>query len=178
MIRIEIKDDNIKATLLALHSRMSNLSPLMATLSDDLMRSVQKNFAEEGRPKWDALKPSTLADRAKKGYTGLMLQRKRGLLSSIQAQSGRNYAAVTTNKRYAAVQQFGFKGSVAVKAHTRRIFTTKGKSGKVLKRKKLIGTANVKAFSRKMDITARPFFKLTEEDIQTILESIAKYGAL
>lgn len=158
---------------------MSNLSPLMATLSGDLMRSVQKNFAEEGRPKWASLQPSTLAALAKKGHTGTMLNRTAGgLFSSIQPKSGRNYAAVTTNKRYAAVQQFGFKGSVAVKAHTRRIFTTKGKSGKVLKRKKLIGTANVKAFSRKMDITARPFFKLTDEDIQTIMESIAKYGAL
>ncbi|MBF0487541.1 MAG: phage virion morphogenesis protein [Nitrospirae bacterium] len=178
MIRIEITNETIIAKLQALQRRMSDLSPLMAQIAGIMKASVEENFAQEGRPKWVALKPSTLAARAKKGHNGLILQVTGGLISSIQPESGRNYAAVGTNKKYAAVHQFGFKGTVSVKAHERKIFTSKGKSGKTLKSKKISGTANVKAFSRNMNIAARPFLGLTDKEVQKIIAAIEKYESL
>ncbi|MBF0516365.1 MAG: phage virion morphogenesis protein [Nitrospirae bacterium] len=178
MIRIEIDNDTITSKLQALQRRMTDLSPLMAQIAGIMMASVEENFAEEGRPKWAALKSSTLAARAKTGHDSKILQVTGGLASSIQQTSGRNYAAVGTNKKYAAVHQFGFHGTVTVKAHSRKIFTTKGKSGKTLKHKKLKDTTNVKSFSRNMDITARPFLAVTDKDVQKIIAAIEKYEAL
>ncbi|MBF0404948.1 MAG: phage virion morphogenesis protein [Nitrospirae bacterium] len=178
MITIKITNDTITGKLQALHRKMSNLSPLMAAISGIMMDAVEETFAQQGRPKWAALQPSTLAARAKKGYAGLILQQTGGLATSIQPKSGRNYAAVSTNKKYAAVHQFGFKGTVSVKAHARKLYTKKGKSGKTLKRKKLKGIADVRAFSRKMNIPPRPFLQLTDKEVQEIMAAVAEYAAL
>ncbi|MCG6552915.1 MAG: phage virion morphogenesis protein [Candidatus Magnetominusculus sp. LBB02] len=178
MIRIEITNEDIIAKLQALQRRMSDLSPLMAQIAGIMMASVEENFAQEGRPKWAALKPSTLAARAKKGHTGLILQDSGNLAKSMVREFGKNYAAVGTNdkddevKKYAAVHQFGFQGSVTVKAHERKTAVRDAK-GKIAKRK-----SSVSSFTKNMNIPARPFLTLTDKDVQKIIAAIEKYEAL
>ncbi len=74
---IEIKIDNkqIESKLLDLAKRSENLRPLMKNIAGIFAYSTEENFKEEGRPKWENLKDSTIKQRTKKKqWPGMILQ--------------------------------------------------------------------------------------------------------
>ena len=85
---------------------------------------------------------------------------------------------IGTNVKYAGVHQFGFSGSVSVRSHTRKV-----KSRDVFwrdiftRKKKLIakGIGFVRSHTRRMNIPARPFLVVQDEDVAEIKHIIKDY---
>jgi len=151
--------------------RFGKLDPALNIIGATVKASVQRNFEKGGRPKgWKALRPVTLAKKKggsiliSKGHGG-------GLMGSIHSEVGNNRVMVGTDKKYAAVQQFGAeKGSfgqhtMSVPAHTR---TRNGK------------TYQVRAHTKKMalpwgDIPARAFMMLQDKDWDNINDQLSNF---
>lgn len=109
MFEIKIESRAVMDKLEQLASSTQDMSPLMRSISTELLSQTEANFAAEGRPKWLGLKPSTIAMRTKRGtWPGRMLQVSAGgLAGSISASSDATSATVGSNKVYAAMQQRG-----------------------------------------------------------------------
>lgn len=106
MIEIRIDDKELKRYLEALSG--IDLRPLMRNLACMMYNAVRKNFEAEGRPRWSPLSDKTIKEREKRGYwPGKILQMRGSLVSSISMAYSRNEAVVGTNKKYAAIHQFG-----------------------------------------------------------------------
>lgn len=108
-IEIKIDDKEIQQLLKKLISKTENLSPLMKNIAGIMHDSVEENFDKEGRPeKWQELSEVTIKQRKKKGYYPCTILTMRGeLAASITSKYYDNSAVIGTNKRYAAIQQFG-----------------------------------------------------------------------
>lgn len=177
-IKIELKGlDETKRILRELAAKGKKLKPLMVKIAGHMKDAVAENFENEGRPKWKPWSSKYAAWRRKRtsgkpGGPGKILQLSRQLLSSIQSKAADTSAAVGTNKKYAAVHQFGIDRAVRVGQHTRR-----NKHGNIYQKGKKIasGVSYVKAHSRRMKIPARPFLGITDRERRLILDDAAKY---
>lgn len=141
---LEIRDTEVKALLSELYSRYKNLTPAMRSIAGTMHDAVEENFAQEGRPKWAGLRPTTIAQRTKQGnWPGKILQRRGRLAASIGQSAGADYAKVTTADVRATTLHYGAK---------------KGQFGKT-KHGVPIPWG---------DIVARPFMRLTPKDLSDI----------
>jgi len=140
----------------------------MSILSEktmDLIRhridaSITQNFKEEGRP--DKWKKSIRA----KATGGKTLSDTGTLKNSIVVDIGKRQQIIAgTGTVYAAVHQFGINKTVNVKAHTRKIKQAFGRPINPT-------TVNVKAHTMKMNIPARPFLMVQDNDWEYIAEII------
>ena len=107
---IEIKIDNkeVESRLLDLAQRSENLRPLMKNIAGIFAYSTEENFKEEGRPKWENLKDSTIKQRTKKKqWPGMILQVTGQLASSINTYYDNDSAVIGSNLDYAAIHQKG-----------------------------------------------------------------------
>jgi phage virion morphogenesis protein len=102
MIKIDIDDREVQKALSSLAARVKDRRPLMRKIADIMKDAVEENFEQEGRPRW---KPSKRA--MKQG--GKTLQDTGSLVTSISMRYDNNSAVVGTNKKYAAIHQFGGK---------------------------------------------------------------------
>ncbi len=102
MIRININIGEVQKRLNFFRSLVKDTTPLMRAVAGIMLNSTKKNFAESGRPRW------VESARAKR-EGGKTLQDSGLLLRSLESHSGRNYAMVGTNMKYAAIHQFGGK---------------------------------------------------------------------
>ncbi len=102
MIKIDIDDREVKKELTRLVSRVQDRRPLMRKIAGIMKDAVEENFEQEGRPKW---KPSKRA--LKQG--GKTLQDTGQMAASISEDYANDSAAVGTNKKQAAIHQFGGK---------------------------------------------------------------------
>ncbi len=107
--RIDVEmDDNVSAALERLIAAGQDMSPVMREIAEILYDQTMENFEQEGRPEWQVLAPSTIADRSKHGYwPGKILQRSGQLKSAIAPFSGPTEAGVSVALPYAAIQQLG-----------------------------------------------------------------------
>ena len=109
-IGIRLDDEKLQVYLNQLADKTSDLRPLMQNIAGILEDSVEENFEQQGRPKWENLKKATIVQRTKKGYyPGKILQMRGELAASITSYYDSNSAVVGTNKVYAAIHQFGGK---------------------------------------------------------------------
>lgn len=141
---IEIKIDNkqIESKLLDLAKRSENLRPLMKNIAGIFAYSTEKNFKEEGRPKWENLKDSTIKQRTKKKqWPGMILQVTGQLASSVNTYYDNESAIIGSNLAYAAIHQVG------------------GDAGR----------------NKSVEIPARPYLKLTDDDFDEILDVTKSY---
>jgi phage virion morphogenesis protein len=106
-ISLIINDKELQFQFKKLIDRGTNTRPLMQRLVQQLHHDVDENFEKEGRPKWRPLQPATLKERARKGYTGKILERTGQLKRSFTEKYTDTEAIVGTNLKYAAVHQFG-----------------------------------------------------------------------
>lgn len=141
---IEIKIDNkeVESKLLDLAQKSENLRPLMKNIAGIFAYSTEENFKEEGRPKWENLKDSTIKQRTKKKHwPGQILQVSGQLASSINTYYDDKSAVIGSNLDYAAIHQLG------------------GQAGK----------------NRSINIPARPYLKLTDNDFEEILHACENF---
>ena len=167
MIQIQIKDTQIKDLLSKLAARANNMQPGMQSIGETIRTSIERNFAQEGRPeKW---KKSLRA----KEESGQTLSDTARLRRSFTVAAKKDSVIVGTNVIYAALHHFGAKkgrfGTVQanVREHVRHI----AKAGK---------TSTVRAHKRKMklprgDIPARPFIMVQNEDWTEIRAMLEDY---
>lgn len=107
---IEIKIDNkeVESKLLDLAKRGENLRPLMKNIAGIFAYSTEENFKEQGRPKWQNLKDSTIKQRTKKKqWPGKILQITGQLASSVNTYYDDDSAVIGSNIAYAAIHQLG-----------------------------------------------------------------------
>lgn len=110
VINIEFDLSPLNEALRRLSERAGDLAPVMRRVAGIMMDEVEENFARQGRPQWKALSEKTIRQRAKKGYwPGKILQMRGELAASVQENSTPESAAVSTNRRYAAIQHLGGK---------------------------------------------------------------------
>lgn len=170
MIEARIDDRDVTRTLGRLVRKGRDLRPVMREISGVMLDAVHQNFESQGRP--NPWKKSKRAARS----GGRTLQDTNRLYRSIQAQSDSTSAMVGTNVAYAAAHHFGFKGRVTatVAAHRRKVASRDQKRGR---KKTASGVSFVRAHTRTMNINlpARPFLVLADDDTRRIVERMKRY---
>lgn len=155
-----------------------NYAPAIPAIREVVRSSIITNFTVGGRfgsGQWGGgttqWQQSNRAANKDKGQT---LRHKGLLLNSIRVvveqQGNKLLITVGSNQPYAAIHQFGYNDTQAVREHTR---LRKGKVQKASKKygrfaQQSISIGKVKAFSRKMIMPARPYLVLQDDDIQMI----------
>ena len=118
MVDISITDTSIEVleTLNRLYQRMDDTTPVMREVAGILANQVEDAFENEADPTtgeaWEPFSPDYLK-RNPRRIGGQMLQDSGQLATSIQTEYSSNYAAVGTNKIYAAIHQFGGTSDMA-----------------------------------------------------------------
>lgn len=166
MIEIKIDSANVVSALTRLEKAAVNASPVMAAIAGVMHDAVMENFEREGRPKWLGLKPATLEQKRKLGYSDKPLIRRGGgqsLYSSITVQSDASSATVGTNIKYAAIHQFG--GQTRPHVILPRNKRALAFGGRVVKKVNHPGSR----------IPARPFLALAHEDEEKIVGKVSAY---
>lgn len=179
-LKINLDPNKIFGKLL---DKLDNMRPLMKRVSSDLLDTIEKNFEAEGRPKkWLALARSTIRERTKLGYwPGKILQRRggaEGLLGSNMPGYDDTSAWVSNAKEYAAIHQFGGVIHQAERSslYVQKRYQKTGKKHKKGQFKK--GTEFGKGFlhrARTVNIPARPFMVLPDEDLDNIKKTVHDY---
>lgn len=161
MSSIQVKLTGDADRLLRRMYELSNIDTkgIMNTLAEGIRTSTVERFSAEKSPEGKKWKPSTRAlDEG-----GKTLTKTTRLKSSIHAESGAAGFAVGTNTVYAATHQFG--ASRTVRANKKKCL------------KFQIGKRWVSAKEVQVNIPARPFLGVSEEDhqeIQDTLQSVFK----
>ena len=171
--------------------RFGDLKTPLNLIGQIVRTSVIRNFEVEGRPdKWRELAPSTVRERGsahpilrRMGYAG-------GLAGSINHRVESDCVLIGTNKVYAAVHQFG--GTIKTRDRFQTLaFRTSAKrdregnvlipSGRFMSRKEAgrrkTGATRI-AIARiggRINIPARPFLMLQDEDIPEMIETLKEY---
>lgn len=156
MIDIKIDCSGVMQTLARLEQAVTHRAPVMRAIAEVMHEAVLENFIQEGRPKWQGLKPP-----GRPG--GKILQVKGHLLNSITPASDNDNAVVGTDLKYAAIHQFGGK----TRAHEIRPRNKKALAfgGRVVKKVNHPGS----------NIPARPFLLLTDQDVDEIEGTMNDY---
>ena len=173
ILSVSIDDSSVLSGLSKLAAQGKNMRPVLNSIGEVLLSSIEDNFRAEGRyseptswrggtNKWKELKPATVARRKKLGRSEHPILQVRGdLAASFSKSVTDDSVTVGTNKVQAKALHYGFNGTVTVKSHTRKSST--GKS------------YQVKSFTRKMNLPPRPIAAVQEGDIEEIKELIAKH---
>lgn len=188
-ITITVSDEALRAALRRLVTLLSDTTPTMRALSEIMLDASERAFAGRADPvtgkAWPALSPARLRQRAKKGRSPAnILQDEGRLIGSLQGLAGGadavrrigpGYALVGTNVPYAAAHQFG--ATIKRKAGTVKLAfgRKKGHWGFVQNTKR--ARYGMKAGHGPYEITipARPFLGVGDEDIQDMLETVARH---
>lgn len=174
-ITFSLNTGPLKALLTDLADITDNPRPLMLSIAETLHAQSMEMFSNEGYPakSWADLSKSTQRQRASKGHwPGKKLQASGQLISSIQTSAGKDYAAIGTNKVYAAIQHLG--GTIQ-RTGTIRLRTNADGSLRRQKNapnlavfaKKRHKRAVTRAVSYTINIPARPFLPATENGLTT-----------
>lgn len=174
-IRVSIDDAGVREKIAGITERAGSPAPAMKIIGEIVRRSVQRNFEAGGRPTlWKA------SQRARQtGGKTLILRNilKRSITYEVQGNS----VAVGTNVPYAAAHQFGFDGTVLVRAHRQRITArdiirrSVTARGRIRKTKLASGIGFVKEHERHMKMPERPFLLVQESDWRSINLALARW---
>lgn len=148
-----------------LKNKLANKSKLFVAVAETMRTAVLKNFETEGsrigKP-WQRLSHQTIKQREKKGYwPGKILQRTGQLKRSILSSYGEDFAQVSTNLIYAAIQNYGG----IIHRSTLKTYLKKKISHKEAKTPRQNKMSSIR-------IPARPFMHLNNQDIEKIKEKI------
>jgi len=108
-IVVDVDTKPVSDMLKKFRHRMGTLKPAMKIIGQIMRTSIVENFQKGGRPDaWEPLSDETLL--TKKGDKILINQGfAGGLMGSIHPEIGDDYVMVGTDKKYAAIHQFGGK---------------------------------------------------------------------
>ncbi|WP_410499697.1 phage virion morphogenesis protein [Chitinibacter sp. S2-10] len=156
MIQIEIDTSRLETLFDRLARAAASPAPLMRNIADIMLDAVEENFAQEGRPRWQGLKPPGRSG-------GKILQNSGRLAAGITPSSDANSAKVGTNVKYAAIHQFG--------GQTRPHLIV-ARNAKALK----FGNRYAKSVKHPgSKIPARPFLVLQPDDEAEIEFTVSEY---
>lgn len=180
MIDIKIDNTSVMQTLERLEKAVIHRAPVMQAIAGIMADAVEENFAREGRPAWQGLKPGSWLSRAgaltksgqvsaarfdKKVRGGKILQASGRLASSITQSSSNDNAVVGTNVKYAAIHQFGGKTTPhEIRPRNKKALAWAGGRHPV-------GKVNHPG----SDIPARPFLVLDDTDMREIEATVGDY---
>jgi phage gpG-like protein len=153
----------------------------MKALSEDWIRIVHNHFnnerglAGQRLSAWKPLAPSTIEQRKKKGYTGMILQRTGILKNSIQPFYTKNSFGVGTNLKYAPPHEKGAKIKLASRSELfkRNRYSRGSKKGSFKK-----GTTFGKGFTRQastITIPRRPFIMPSNTELDRLVKNLINY---
>lgn len=160
MIEVKLENEKFQTLFKDLLKRVSDLTPLMRAISETMLYAVQRNFETEGRRlggegwvkhanKESKGHPSTEEQYKRQGKWPAKLLRQSGILfGSITPDYGSDFALVGSSMPPG-------KGYAAIQNFG-------GMAGR----------------NRKVEIPARPFFKLIDEDFDDIEADGIKYLTL
>jgi phage virion morphogenesis protein len=108
-IIVDVDTKPVSDMLKKFRHRMGSLKPAMKIIGQIMRTSIVENFQKGGRPDaWAPLSDETLLTKKgskiliETGFAG-------GLMGSIHSEIGDDYVMVGTDKKYAAIHQFGGK---------------------------------------------------------------------
>jgi phage gpG-like protein len=157
---ISVDDRMVQAELHRMLGRSQNPSPAMAGIAVRMASAIDDNFRAQGRPtRWNRLKASTIAARAKAGRAGLILQASGKLRASMTPFHGRDFAGVGTNRPYAAAMNNGSRPHTIV-PRTKKALAF---NGRFAKRVRHPGTS------------PRPFMVLLDVDKADIIKIMGQH---
>ncbi|MDR0996758.1 MAG: phage virion morphogenesis protein [Zoogloeaceae bacterium] len=164
MITVRLDSEELKAAFKKLEASALDLTPAMRAIAGTLAYETEKNFEEQGRPKW-----ASLQNPPERRKGGMILQDTGGLAASVSTDYDQTQAMVGSNKVYAAIHQLGGTTS----AHTIRPQKKKALKfgGVIVKRVNHPGS----------EIPARPFLPivgdggLQPEAEQGVLKAIMRH---
>ena len=116
----KIELNNINVAFEQLRKTATNLRPILPAIAELIESDIKDNFDAGGRwsgsgeinllsggsTKWQPLAPSTLKKKAKRGYRKILVSTGE-LRNSIEVRPQGNSIVISSNKSYAAVQNFG-----------------------------------------------------------------------
>lgn len=146
--------------------RLDNPKTALQKASLVMLRSIDKNFRAEGRPrKWTKLAPMTVGFRRKKSKR--ILQDTGRLKGSITAQVHKEFAKIGTNLDYAPLQHFGGMTkpkTLRIKQYKRRQTHAFGKS--ITPKIVIVRAHSMRIGSKK--VPSRPYILFQTQDIRDI----------
>jgi phage virion morphogenesis protein len=158
----KIDDREVQRAIARLVDKADKPAAAFKNIGEYLVRTTRRRFDDETDPtgrKWRLLHAATL----KRKRIQKILTESSGLKDSVIYSASARGVRVGTNKVYAAAHQFGFKGTITVKAH-KSLRTT------VFKRRLPFPVwAEVRAHPMNQNIPARPFLGISLEDRAEIL---------
>ncbi len=168
-ITIRIEDKPVLDALNRLSRKMSDLSPVLRVIGEDLVKSTEARFGSQGPApdgtRWAALSPATL----KRKKHSKILTELGHLRGSIRSQlMGTHAVAVGTNMEYGAIHQLG--GTIQHGARSEIFVRNRSKSGAFKK-----GTTTGRGFTfrgHETRIPTRPYLGISREDRLLILREI------
>lgn len=184
IVQISVQSEPSAAALKMLSDRVEDMSPIMREIGGIMHDAVEENFAREGRPHWAPLAKRTEKARERKGYwPGRILQMRGELAASITTATGPDFAAVGTNKVYAGIHQFG--GTIHVRARSGSLKLRTNRAGDLRrgstggavfanKRHRLVTARSYSVAAYDVEIPARPFLHLEDEDRSEIYNVVKR----
>lgn len=166
-IQVTLDDTEVMAKLAEVAARGKNLAPVMGAFGDYLVKETVARFEQEKDPEgnpWAELSDFTL--KFKKNTQ--ILTESTDLRNSFSRKANATSVRMGTDRKYAALHQFGLKKTLKIKSHRRKV-ATRGKKGISS------GVAFVKAHDRKIDIDARPFLGFTDQDRRELIEIVKEH---
>ncbi|WP_347253462.1 phage virion morphogenesis protein [Leminorella grimontii] len=171
-ITVTLDDKALRDRLTQVSGAVEKPRALMLSVAETLHAQSMKLFHDEGYParSWQDLRPQTKKQRAAKGHwPGKILQVSGHLASSIQTDSGDNFAQLSTNLIYARIQ---YKGGVINRSGVVRLRTNadgtlkRQENHKNLARfaKRSHKRAVARAVNYQITIPSRRFYPLTADD--------------
>lgn len=164
-IKISVNERSVAREFDKFLNRAKNRGPAMAAIAATMLSAVEDNFRAEGRPHWEKLAGSTLAQRRMKGQSGKIGQATGNMARSVTPFSSIYQAGVGTNVPYARFFQFG------TRPHT--ITAKKGKTLAFMGAKGKMFRKSVKHPGTK----PRPFLSLADRDRDIIIEIMRRHIA-
>lgn len=163
-VKIEVHDQDVVRAFSRLLSVGQNPRRVLAEMGRYGKASTQLRFRDQRGPDYVRWKPSRRAVRE----GGQTLADTSRLRNSLTWQFLPDGVELGTNVEYAAAHQFGVDETQTVKAHFRRPpgIRIKGRKTRVYKttRAGTQITYQVRSFSRRMKLPARPFLGVNEAD--------------
>ena len=174
----------------SLKSQYDDLTPVLEMVSALVDRAISANFDDRGRwdgnesditifsggsQKWKALASSTKDKYQRLGWElEPTLNRSKGLMSTIEVRpQGKTSIVISANSPYAAIHQFGgtLKPTIPISLKMRKFFWAKYYETRQENWKAFALTKKIE-MKFVIQIPARPYITLTEDDLEEIIFNI------
>lgn len=123
LLTVNITNASVLEQLSTLARKMGDLTPAMQEIGADLDAAIHKRFLAQADPngaQWAPLSPATLANRAKTGTVGGILQQYGTMLASLSYEAGASSVRVGFTQPYAMYHETGTKATPKRAAMPRR----------------------------------------------------------